>query len=62
MTVFIGNLPWNVVEHTIREIFRERGEIVYFRLSIDRESGDFTGYGHAEFFAMADKAVALAKC
>lgn len=49
MTVFIGNFSWDVVELTIREIFRERGEIVGFCLCIDRESGNFTGYGHSDF-------------
>jgi nucleolin len=62
MTVFIGNLPWDVDEDTIREVFGECGEIASVRFSTDRETGDFKGYGHVEFTQTeaTDKAVALA--
>ena len=61
-TVFIGNLPWSADEDTVREVFGECGEIKMVRFSTDRETGDFKGYGHVEFFdsEATDKAVELA--
>ena len=62
VTVFIGNLPWDVDEGTIRETFGECGEINMVRFSTDRETGEFKGYGHVEFCETeaTDKAVKLA--
>lgn len=62
LTVFIGNLSWNIDEDTVRETFGGCGEITEVRFSMDRETGDFKGYGHIEFAETeaTDAAVALA--
>jgi len=47
--VFVGNLSFDVDDDTVREAFKHCGEITQIRWGIDRETGDFKGYGHVEF-------------
>jgi hypothetical protein len=62
VTVFIGNLAWEIDEDTLRDTFKDCGEITQIRFSMDRETGDFKGYGHIEFASTeaTDAAVKLA--
>lgn len=61
-TVFIGNLAWDIDEDTLRQAFAECGDIKMVRFATDRETGDFKGFGHIEFYETdaTDKAVAMA--
>jgi nucleolin len=61
-TVFVGNLDFNIDEDSLRQAFSECGEITQVRFAMDRESGEFKGFGHIEFAESdsTDKAVALA--
>ena len=60
-TVFVGNLPWDVEEDQLRELFSSAGEIATVRFATD-ESGAFKGFGHIQFYdgSHTDAAVALA--
>ncbi len=62
VTVFVGNLAWDVDEDTLRQVFGECGEITSVRFATDRESGEFKGFGHIEFTETeaTDKALAMA--
>lgn len=62
VTVFVGNLSWDIDEDTLRQVFGECGEITSVRFATDRESGEFKGFGHIEFTETeaTDKAIALA--
>jgi nucleolin len=62
ITVFIGNLAWDVDEDAIRQAFGSCGEITSVRFATDKETGDFKGFGHVEFTETeaTDAAVALA--
>ena len=62
VTVFVGNLSFNIDEDTMRETFGSCGEISSIRFATDRETGDFKGFGHVEFVdsESTDKAVAMA--
>jgi len=62
VTVFVGNLSFNIDEDTMRETFGSCGEISSIRFATDRETGDFKGFGHVEFVDSdsTDKAVAMA--
>jgi nucleolin len=62
MTVFIGNLSWDVDEESVRATFADCGEITGVRFAEDRETGKFKGFGHVEFSTTeaTDVAVALA--
>ena len=62
VTVFIGNLAWDVDEEAIREAFKDCGTISNVRFSTDKETGEFKGFGHVEFTESeaTDAAVKLA--
>ncbi|TDH73756.1 hypothetical protein CCR75_003627 [Bremia lactucae] len=55
-SVFVGNIPYDVTEDMLKEIFSEAGAVINFRLVTDRESGKPKGYGFCEY---ADGATAL---
>ncbi|KAG7391104.1 Cleavage stimulation factor subunit 2 [Phytophthora pseudosyringae] len=55
-SVFVGNIPYDVTEDMLKEIFSEAGSVVNFRLVTDRETGKPKGYGFCEY---ADGATAL---
>lgn len=48
-TVFVGNLPWDVEEEQMREIFSAAGEISSVRFATG-EDGGFRGFGHVSFY------------
>ena len=60
--VFIGNLSYDIDEATVKEAFKSCGEVTNVRWGMDRETGDFKGFGHIEFAdtASTDLAVAMA--
>jgi len=60
-TVFCGNLSFQIDEDSLKDFFKGCGEVKQIRWGTDKESGDFKGYGHCEFFdeAAVDKAVQL---
>ncbi|OQR95383.1 hypothetical protein THRCLA_07918 [Thraustotheca clavata] len=55
-SVFVGNIPYDVTEDMLREIFSEAGPVLNFRLVTDRETGKPKGYGFCEY---GDGATAL---
>ena len=49
VTVFVGNLSFNVDEETLRETFKDCGEITSIRFAADKATGEFKGFDHIEF-------------
>jgi len=47
-TVFVGNLPWDVEEDQVRELFSTVGEIANVRFATNPD-GSFKGFGHVEY-------------
>ncbi|KAF8580784.1 hypothetical protein K439DRAFT_1414977 [Ramaria rubella] len=47
--VFVGNVPYNMSEDTLIDVFKKVGQVVGFRLVFDRETGKPRGYGFCEF-------------
>lgn len=47
--MFVGNIPYDMSEEQLIDIFREVGTVVGFRLVFDRETGKPKGYGFCEF-------------
>lgn len=45
----MGNIPYDMSEEQLTDVFREVGKVVGFRLVNDRETGKFKGYGFCEF-------------
>ena len=59
MNIYLGQLPYNVNEDELREIFSEYGEIASLNLVKDRFSGQSKGFGFIEMpnNSEADKAI-----
>ncbi|KAJ3023799.1 hypothetical protein HKX48_000933 [Thoreauomyces humboldtii] len=47
--VFVGNIPYDLTETQLVDIFKEVGPVVSFRLVFDRETGKPKGYGFCTF-------------
>ncbi len=45
MNIYVGQLPYNVSETALNELFSEFGEIVSVNLIMDRYSGRSKGFG-----------------
>jgi RNA recognition motif-containing protein len=48
MNIYVGNLPYNVVEEDLREIFEEYGEIASVKIISDKLTGRSKGFGFVE--------------
>lgn len=48
MNIYVGNLPYNVVEEDLREIFEEYGEVSTVKIISDKLTGRSKGFGFVE--------------
>ncbi len=48
MKLFIGNLPYNITESEVLELFSQYGEVVATNLILDRYSGRSKGFAFVE--------------
>jgi len=56
MDIYVGNLPYQVDDHQLQELFAEHGTVTSARVIVDKFSGDSKGFGFVE---MPDKSEAL---
>ncbi|HMJ12519.1 MAG TPA: RNA-binding protein, partial [Polyangiaceae bacterium] len=47
--LYVGNLAYSTMDHTLRDAFAQHGEIVSATVIIDRMSGQSRGFGFVEF-------------
>jgi len=57
--LFVGNLPFDVTEAELRDLFSPVGPLSYVFLPVDRESGKRRGFAFVEFGDEAQAAEAL---
>lgn len=48
MNIYIGNLPYNISENELRDLFATHGEVSGANIIIDRDSGRSKGFGFVE--------------
>ena len=48
MTIYIGNLPYEVGDEDVEDVFKEYGTVKSVYLPTDRESGKMRGFGFVE--------------
>lgn len=48
MNIYVGNLPYNVVEEDLKEIFEEYGEVASVKIISDKLTGRSKGFGFVE--------------
>ena len=58
--LFVGNLPFNVTEDRVRELFQEFGEIQSVTIPTDRETGKSRGFAFVEMANDDDSEKAIA--
>ncbi len=58
-TYFLGNLPYQTTDETIRELFGPYGAVTALHLVGDRENGVFRGFGFLKIDTEDTKRIAL---
>ncbi len=56
-TIYVGNLPFNVTEDDVRDLFAQFGEVTSVKFIKDRETGRFRGFGFVIMNAGVDEAI-----
>lgn len=52
LTCAVGNIPYDISEEQLKNVFSEVGAVVEVRLVTERDTGKFKGYGFCEFEGM----------
>ncbi len=50
-TLYVGNLPFDVTEQQLQELFGQHGEVHAVRMINDRETGRYRGFSFVEMEA-----------
>ena len=48
MNIYVGNLPFNLEEDNLKEIFEEYGEVTSAKIIMDKFTGRSKGFGFVE--------------
>ncbi len=59
MTIYVGNLFYEVTQEELRSIFAEYGTVTRVYLPVDRESGRMRGFGFVEMSTDAEESQAI---
>ncbi|MEH2058807.1 MAG: RNA-binding protein [Nostoc sp.] len=60
MSIYVGNLAYEVKEDDLRQVFAEYGTVKNVQLPIDRETGRVRGFGFVEMASDAEEEAAIA--
>jgi RNA recognition motif-containing protein len=59
MSIYIGNLSYEVREDDLRQVFAEYGTVKSVQLPVDRETGRMRGFGFVEMSSDAEETAAI---
>ncbi len=59
MTIYVGNLVYEVTKEDLREVFAEYGTVSRVYLPVDRETGKMRGFGFVEMSSDEEEAKAI---
>ncbi|MEH2069991.1 MAG: RNA-binding protein [Nostoc sp.] len=59
MSIYVGNLSYEVREDDLRQVFSEYGTVKDVQLPIDRETGRVRGFGFVKMETDAEEAAAI---
>lgn len=59
MSIYVGNLSYEVTEDALKQIFLEYGEVRIVQLPIDRETGRVRGFAFVEMGTDAQETAAI---
>lgn len=60
MSLYVGNLSYEVTEADLTAVFTEYGSVKRVQLPVDRETGRMRGFGFVEMSADAEEEAAIA--
>ena len=59
MSIYVGNLSYEVTQDDLRQVFEEYGTVKRVQLPTDRETGRMRGFGFVELDKEEDEAAAI---
>ncbi len=59
MNIYVGNLPYNVTEEELQEIFAEYGDVSNVNIITDKYTGQSKGFAFVEMAKQADAEEAI---
>ena len=59
MSIFIGNLSYEVTQDDLKEVFAEYGTVNRVQVPVDRETGKVRGFAFVEMGTEAEEAAAI---
>ncbi|NWF59221.1 MAG: RNA-binding protein [Fischerella sp.] len=59
MSVYVGNLSYDVTEEALNAVFAEYGSVKRVQLPTDRETGRLRGFGFVEMSTDAEESAAI---
>ena len=59
MSIYVGNLSYEVTQEDLTEIFAEYGSVKQIQLPTDRETGRMRGFGFVEMSTEAEETAAI---
>jgi RNA recognition motif-containing protein len=59
MSIYVGNLSYQVAEEDVTAIFAEYGTVKRVQLPVDRETGRMRGFGFVEMSSDAEEEAAI---
>jgi RNA recognition motif-containing protein len=59
MSIYVGNLSYEVTEESLNAVFQDYGTVKRVQLPTDRETGRLRGFGFVEMSSEAEEAAAI---
>ena len=59
MSIYVGNLSYDVTDEDLTEVFTEYGKVKSVHLPTDRETGRFRGFAFVEMAAEEEETAAI---
>ena len=59
MSIYVGNLSYDVTEEDLQDVFQEYGTVKRVKLPTDRETGKVRGFGFVEMANDDEEAAAI---
>lgn len=59
MSIYVGNLSYQVTQDDLSEVFAEYGTVKRVQLPVDRETGRMRGFGFVELNSEAEEQAAI---
>ncbi|CAN4088019.1 unnamed protein product [Withania somnifera] len=58
--IYVGNIPWDIDDARLEQVFSEHGKVISARVVYDRESGRSRGFGFVTMSSEAEMSEAIA--